>query len=121
MSIESGRVVNCIHVTALPLPDDVVKSISRLARRQDMNPRLVFTDRNMEIFENNNDELSLNQTEDDRSGFEEENDDEGSDEDEVNCMMTILVKMKMTRVKNLMESCMTIIIRVPGKLLTEKG
>ena len=46
-----------------------------------MNPGLVFTDRNMEIFENSNDELSINQTEDNRSGFEEENDDDRSDDD----------------------------------------
>ena len=47
MSISTGRVVNQLHATPLPMPDDVVDQIHRLARQQRTNPGLLFGDRNM--------------------------------------------------------------------------
>ena len=40
MSISTGRVLNRLHATPLPLPDDVVDQIHRLAREQRGNPGL---------------------------------------------------------------------------------
>ena len=57
-----------------------------------MSPVLVFADRNMDIFENPNNELSINETDDDYNVSEENNDDEMMTK--VNCMMMTIVKMK---------------------------
>ena len=57
-----------------------------------MSPVLVFADRNMDIFENPNNELSINETDDDYNVSEENNDDEMITK--VYCMMMTIVKMK---------------------------
>ena len=47
MSITTGRVLNRQHATALPMPDEVIDKIHRMARQQKANPGLVFADRNL--------------------------------------------------------------------------
>ena len=54
MSIGTGWVANCIHVTALPMPDDVIERINKLAEQQKMNSGLVFADRNLNVFDEDN-------------------------------------------------------------------
>ena len=44
MSISTGRVLNRLHATPLPMPDDVVDRIHRMARQQRGNPGLLFGD-----------------------------------------------------------------------------
>ena len=44
-SLTTGRVLNQVHATPLPMPDDVIKRVETLARRQRANPCLVFGDR----------------------------------------------------------------------------
>ena len=47
MSISSGRVVNRLRATPIPMPDEVVDRVHRMARQQKVNPGLLFGDRNM--------------------------------------------------------------------------
>ena len=47
MSISTGRVLNRLHATPLPMPDDVVDRIHRMARQQRGNPGLLFGNRRM--------------------------------------------------------------------------
>ena len=44
-SLSTGRVLNRNHATRLPMPQEVIAQVHRLARRQKANPGLVFTDR----------------------------------------------------------------------------
>ena len=47
MSISTGWVLNRLNTMPLPMPDEVVNQIHRLARQQRTNPGLLFGDRNM--------------------------------------------------------------------------
>ena len=47
MCISTGRVLNRLHATPLPMPDKVVNRIHRMARQQQTLPGLLFGDRNM--------------------------------------------------------------------------
>ena len=40
-------VLNRLHAMALPMPDDVIDMLHRMARQQKSNPGLVFVDRNL--------------------------------------------------------------------------
>jgi hypothetical protein len=45
-SLSNGRIINRMHATKLPMPDDVIKCVHSIARRQKANPGLVFLDWN---------------------------------------------------------------------------
>ena len=47
LSITTGRVLNWLYATALPMPDDVIDKLHRMTRQQKSNPGLIFTDRNL--------------------------------------------------------------------------
>ena len=47
MSISMGRVLNRLHATPLPMPDEVVDRVHQMARQQKADPGLLFGDRNM--------------------------------------------------------------------------
>ena len=47
MSLSTGRVLNRLRGTPLPMPDDVIERIHRMARQQNADPGLIFGDRNM--------------------------------------------------------------------------
>ena len=47
MSISTGRVLNQLCATPLPMPDEVVDRVHRMARQQKAGPGLLFGDRNM--------------------------------------------------------------------------
>ena len=55
LSIATGRVLNRLHATALPMPDDVIDRLHRMARQQKINPGLVFADHNLNPDEYNDD------------------------------------------------------------------
>ena len=78
MSITTGRVLNRLHATALPMPDEVIDKIHRMARQQKTNPGLVFADRNLNPDGYDDDE-------DDETYHDEDNgDDEDDDDDDDN-------------------------------------
>ena len=45
LSLDSGRVINRLRATPLPMPNEVKDRVSLLARRQKANPGLIFLDR----------------------------------------------------------------------------
>ena len=47
LSIATGRILNQLHATALPMPDNVINKIHRMAQQQKNNPGLVFADRSL--------------------------------------------------------------------------
>ena len=47
LSISTGRVLNRLHATALPMPDDIIEKIHRMAQQQKNNPGLIFADQNL--------------------------------------------------------------------------
>ena len=47
MSLSTGRVLNRLRGTPLPMPDDVIERIHRMAQQQKADPGLLFGDRNM--------------------------------------------------------------------------
>ena len=46
LRLSTGRVINRLHATPLPMPDDVIDRVHRMARSQKVNPGLMFGDRN---------------------------------------------------------------------------
>ena len=94
LSIATGRVLNRLHATALPMPDDVIDKLHRMARQQRNNPGLVFADRNLNPDEYDDDEddednetyhdddSTSDKEEDVLSYNEEENNDLGEDTEE---------------------------------------
>ena len=75
MSITTGRVLNRQHATALPMPDEVIDKIHRMARQQKTNPGLVFADRNLNPDDYDDDE-------DDETYHDDNNIDNEDDEDD---------------------------------------
>jgi hypothetical protein len=50
LSLNSGRFLTRLHATPLPMPQEVIDQVHRLARRQKANPGLVFLDRHSASF-----------------------------------------------------------------------
>ena len=86
LSIATGRVLNRLHATALPMPDDMIDKVHRMARQQKNNPGLVFADRNLNPDEHDDDDDGTYYDNDsDKDEDEEElsyDEEEGNDVDE---------------------------------------
>ena len=87
LSIATGRVLNRLHAMALPMPDNVIDKLHRMARQQKNNPGLVFADRNLnpdEYDDNKDDETyhNDNSTSDDEEDVLSYNKEEDNDLDE---------------------------------------
>ena len=87
LSVTTGRVLNRLHATALPMPDDVIDKLHRMARQQKSNPGLIFADCNLnpeEYDDDDDDETyhdnSESEDEDDMSHNDEEDSDVDDDE-----------------------------------------
>ena len=76
LSIATGRVLSRLHATALPMPDDVIDKLHRMAQQQKNNPGLVFADRNL-----NPDEYGDDDDDDDETYHD--NDSTSDDEEDV--------------------------------------
>ena len=74
LSVTTGRVLNRLHATALPMPDEVIDKIHRMARQQKNNPGLIFADRNLQQDEWDDDD-------DDEDDEAYHNDDDDDDDD----------------------------------------
>ena len=73
LSILTGRVLNQLHATALPMPDSIIDKIHRMAWQQKNNPGLIFANRNL-----NPDEYK-DENDDDETYYDN---DDGEEEDE---------------------------------------
>ena len=78
MSISTGRVLNHLRATPLPMPDDVVDRIHRMARQQRGNPGLVFGDPRMSSM----DEESVRSSDSENDGDYMPDEDDDSDDDD---------------------------------------
>ena len=76
MSISTGRVLNRQHATALPMSDEVIDKIHRMAWQQKTNPGLVFADRNLNPDNYDDDEDDETYHDADKSDDEDDNDDD---------------------------------------------
>ena len=74
LSVTTGRVLNRLHATALPMPDDVIDKLHRMARQQKSNPGLVFADCNLNPDEYDDDD-------DDETYQDNDNGDDDDDDD----------------------------------------
>ena len=80
-SLTTGRVLNRVHATPLPMPDNVIKRVETLACRQRANPGLVFGDREQQPI-NDLDDYYYDEADDaDYNIDDEEQDDSEFDED----------------------------------------
>ena len=84
LSISTGRVLNRLHATALPMPDDIIERIHRMARQQKNNSGLIFADRNLhpdegDYTDDDDDDETYHDDEDDNP-----NDDNDDDDDDDN-------------------------------------
>ena len=81
LSLSTGQVLNRLRATALPMPDNVVDQVHRMARQQKANPGLLFRNRGMGTGNNEDMDDSSDDDEDDEYAPEDE-DDEYATEDE---------------------------------------
>ena len=78
LSMSTGRVLNQLHATALPMPDDIIDKIHRMTRQQKNNPGLIFADRNLNPDEYDDDD----DDDDDETYRDDDNDNPDDDNDE---------------------------------------
>ena len=91
LSITTGRVLNRLHAMALPMPDDVIDKLHRMAQQQKSNPGLIFADRNLnpEEYDDDDDDETYhdnNNSDDEDDGdlsYNEEDDNDVNDDEEV--------------------------------------
>ena len=81
LSVTTGRVLNRLHATALPMPDEVIDKIHRMARQQKNNPGLIFADRNLQQDDDDDDDDDDEDDETYRDDDDEDNDDDDGDDD----------------------------------------
>ena len=74
LSVTTGRVLNRLHATALPMPDDIIDKVHRMARQQKNNPGIIFADRNLQ-----EDEWDDDDEDDDDETY---HDDDGDNDDD---------------------------------------
>ena len=88
LNISTGRVLNRLHATPIPMPDDIINKIHRMARQQKSNPGLVFADRNLnpEDYEDDDDDETYHvdsDGEDDDHSSDDDDEDSDPDNDEL--------------------------------------
>ena len=74
-SLSTGRIINRLKATPLPMPNEVIDRVRRLARQQKANAGLVFLDRNKQPLIDDDDDDDQNPTLDED---EDEDDDDES-------------------------------------------
>jgi hypothetical protein len=80
-SLTTGRVVNRTHATKLPMPNEGIDRVHQLARRQKMNPGLVFTNRNGQIRLDDYDPDDDDDHDEDDGSYHPPPDDDDEDDD----------------------------------------
>ena len=80
LSLSTGRVLNRLQATALPMPDNVVDQVHRMARQQRANPGLMFGSRSHAGTANDDDENDESDNEEDEDYMPEEQEGDGSDD-----------------------------------------
>ena len=85
-SLTTGRVLNRGRWTSLPMPNEVIDRVHRMARQEHGNNGLLFEDRNHHPLVNpdddGDDDSTYHPEEDDNSDDEEDNNHDGQDDDD---------------------------------------
>ena len=79
LSLSTGRVLNRLRATALPMPDIVVDQVHRMAWQQRANPGLLFGDRS--VGEVNHEDMDESSDHDDDDDYVPEDDDTDDGQD----------------------------------------
>ena len=85
LNITTGRVLNWLHATPIPMPDDVIDKIHRMARQQKSNPGLIFADHNLnpeEYDDDDDDDMYHDNSESEDDDDSSQDDDEDIDPDD---------------------------------------
>ena len=83
LSLSTGRVLNRLRATALPMPDNVMDQVHRMARQQKANPGLLFGNRSVGTVNDEDMDDSSDDDEDDEYAPEDQDADDKQDaEDE---------------------------------------
>ena len=84
LSVSTGRVLNRLHATALPMPNDIIEKIHRMARQQKSNPGLIFANRNLnpdeDAYDDDDDDDESYHPDDDDDDLDDESDDDDDDD-----------------------------------------
>ena len=75
LSVSTERVLNRLHATALPMPDNKVNKVHRMAWQQKNNPGLIFANHNL-----NHDNFKDDNDDDDETYYDNDNDEEEEEE-----------------------------------------
>ena len=84
MSLISGRKLNQVLATPLPMPDDVISRVHMLARHQTANPGIVFMNREEQLLDDLEDYYYDDDDDEDYNIEEEDDQDDGNYIDEEN-------------------------------------
>ena len=77
LSLSTGRVLNRLCTTALPMPDHVVDQVHHMAQQQKVNPGLLFGNRSVSSVNDEDMEESSDDNDDDEYIPEDEDADKG--------------------------------------------
>ena len=81
MSLSMGRVLNRLHATPLPMPDEVVDRIHRMARQQKADPGLLFGDRNMNQADDESVNSDSSEDDEDFTPYQDDHDEQTESND----------------------------------------
>ena len=82
LSLSTGRVLNRVQATPLPMPSDVIDQVHRMARQQHANRGLIFLDREKEPLDDDDNEEDDDDDEDYVPDLVDNDDDDDSDDDD---------------------------------------
>jgi hypothetical protein len=101
LSLDTGRVINQLHATRLPMPNEVIDRVHRMTRQQKAQPGLVFLDRDMQLMVDDDDNAGL--VEDDDNSDDDEDDESyhpGGDDDEDAMATVTMVRTAMMMLRS---------------------
>ena len=76
LSLSTGKVINCMRWTRIPMPKEVIDRVERMAHQEHSGMTLLFEDRD------HNQIIDLDDPNDDDSAYEPDDDDNDDDDDE---------------------------------------
>ena len=82
MSISTGWVLNRLRTTPLPMPDEVVDRVHRMARQQKANPGLLFGDWNMNHADDESVDSDSSEDDGDFTPSQDDHDEESESDDD---------------------------------------
>ena len=82
ISLSRGRVLNRLRATPLPMPDEVVDRVHRMARQQKADPGLLFGDRNMNQDDDQSVDSDSSQDDEDFTPYQDDHDEQTESNDD---------------------------------------